>query len=662
MSSVSHEPALRFWLSYAEREGALVEERADHALVLLSPQLQAANELPEEVVVTADPDLAREEHAVLLIAGHPAVERAAAAVLAEGDTGHAYLPWPDSLPPTRSMLEAHAREWVAVEHGRIDATGEPMAGYVPLLRVGAMIRYAASLRLQFAEQEEAWVDAATGLALSERTLRTVRDSPKLRHPTRSHRELPADLSLALPSVHAQLEQRASARKVALAVHSRRALESELGRAEAYYRSALESIDRRRSSAEGDRLGLLEAQAESTRAEHARRRREIEQEYQARHELKPFRLHLVHVPAFVLPISVRRGSRSYSSALTWLLLANEFAAVRCPACGAAAQPLVAGRDELGCALCKPGSAIRRLASPAADATVPARLPDDNRPPAKPPAALEAPSLTQRPAADPSPRGTRPRQPVAPPKERLAGPFSVRASGQRELERAGNKLALAFWQGLTAGDRWPGKKIALGSPLWALYRLYGQAGPLYALGIPPGDLPEEATATTCPSTPGRPELTVGHLLAGNQGYRYSLFWKLEAGRPVACELMPAPHPLALPPTGGETAGIGARLRGSAPAPPVQLDPVAAALWQAELEQTGLPYVVRCLATWWRTNPDLPSGESEVAVAAVIAGAVARAAGMQRTKADTAAMYGVQPADAERVASALAGALRLDRARGW
>jgi hypothetical protein len=42
--------------------------------------------------------------------------------------------------------------------------------------------------------------------------------------------------------------------------------------------------------------MLEAQAEATRAERARRRREIEEEYEPRHEIRPFRLHLVHVPA------------------------------------------------------------------------------------------------------------------------------------------------------------------------------------------------------------------------------------------------------------------------------------------------------------------------------------------------------------------------------
>src|SRR5437867_3378708 len=69
----AHEPSLRFWLSYAESAGALVEDAGDHALVLLPQPLRATAGLPEEVTVTSDPDVAREDGAVLLIAGHPAL-------------------------------------------------------------------------------------------------------------------------------------------------------------------------------------------------------------------------------------------------------------------------------------------------------------------------------------------------------------------------------------------------------------------------------------------------------------------------------------------------------------------------------------------------------------------------------------------------------------
>jgi hypothetical protein len=348
-TAVGDEPALSFWLDYAEREGALVEHRGDHAFVLLPADLQRESGLPEEVTVTAHPDLAREDGAALLIAGHPALERAAGAVLAEGDTGSAYLPWPASRPPSRSLLESRARELVSIEHGRIDASGEPIAAYLPLLRVGAMVSYAASLTLRFQEQEEVWVDARTGLGSSQRALAMVRDRAHLPRPDGPGRTLAADVSLATASAHEQLEQRAIVRERSLQAHARRALATELGRADAYYAAALESIARRRAGAAADRARLLDAQAEATRGERARRRSEIEDEYRPWHEIRPFRLHLLHLPAFVLPVDVRRGSRTFPFQLSWAPSAGEFAPVRCPACGAA-EPLVATRDRLGCREC------------------------------------------------------------------------------------------------------------------------------------------------------------------------------------------------------------------------------------------------------------------------------------------------------------------------
>lgn len=346
---LTDEPALSFWLSYAEREGALVEDQGDHALVLLSDALQQDSGLPEEATVTANPDVAREDGATSLIAGHPEVERAAGAVLAEGDTGYGYLPWPASRPPTRSTLEVRARELVWVEHGRIDAAGEPIAAYLPLLRVGAMVSYAASLAFRFHEQEEVWVDARTGTAVSERLVSTVRGRALLPVPDGVRRRLEVDLTAATPAAHRQLEERALRRESSLASHARRALDTELARANAYYASALESIARRRANAAPDRVRLLDAQAEATRAERERRCREIEDEHRPGHELRPFRLRLEHLPAFVLPAEVRRGTRRFGFELTWVPAAGEFAPIRCPACDAP-EPLVATRERLGCQAC------------------------------------------------------------------------------------------------------------------------------------------------------------------------------------------------------------------------------------------------------------------------------------------------------------------------
>ena len=315
--SLRDEPALSFWLSYAERQGALVEPAADSALVLLPAPLQAECELPEEVTVTASPDVAREDRAVLLIAGHPAVERAATSVLAVGDTGRGYLPWPRARAPSRGDLIARARELVAVEHGRIDGAGEPIAAYLPLLRVAAMVSHTASLSLRFQEQEEVLLDATARVPVGERLRQTVAAERWLPERDGSARPLTANLPAAVAAAHGLIERRALERGKALAAHAQRAMLAELARADAYYEQALASIDRRRATAAPDRARLLDAQAQATRAERSRRRREIEDEYRPRHEIAPFRLQLIYAASYVLPLDVRRGSRTYSFQLTWI---------------------------------------------------------------------------------------------------------------------------------------------------------------------------------------------------------------------------------------------------------------------------------------------------------------------------------------------------------
>ncbi|MGO9957541.1 MAG: hypothetical protein ACLP50_16485 [Solirubrobacteraceae bacterium] len=349
MPAVASEPALGFWLSYAEQEGALVEDHGDHALVVLPGESQRETGLPEELTVTSDPDLAREDGAVLMVAGHPAVEQAASAVLAAGDVGSAYLPWPSSRPPLRSALEAIARERAPVDRGLIDAAGEPIAAYLPLLRAGAMVTYAASLSDRFQEQEEVWVDARTGIEPTEAVLAATCGRPLLARPDGPRRVLEADRGQAVAAAHAQLERRAAARQAVLAAHARHGLELELARADAYYDGALASIERRRATATEDRVRLLDSQAATTQAERARRQREIEEEHRPRHTIRPFRLHLIHVPALLLLVEIRRGSRAFRFELAWIAPAGEFAPVRCPACGAAAA-LVATRERLACQRC------------------------------------------------------------------------------------------------------------------------------------------------------------------------------------------------------------------------------------------------------------------------------------------------------------------------
>lgn len=640
---MSHEPGLRFWLRYAEREGALIEDARDHAVAVLPEPLQLAGQLPEDVTVTSDPDVARADGAILLIAGHPALERAAAAVLAEGDAGRCFLPWPASVPPTADRLVALARERFHVEHGRIDAGGHARAAYAPLLRVGAMISHKASLTQRVQEQEESWADARSGLILPPDVVDAVSNSPWLPAPDTRHTVLDALLEDSLPAAHAELERRASARGQVLLGQTRRALATELARADAYYADTLRSIERRRSSAAPDRQRLLDAQHAATRTEHSRRRREIEDEYRAEHEITPFRLQLLHAPALVIEVIVRRGSQVFAFAFTWLLAADAFAGVRCPHCGAAEQ-LVAGRERLGCVSCL----ARRTpplqpASPAPPRTAP--TPAQTRAPSPPPSKAAVP------ASRPVKPASRAAAPPPPPRrvKPAAPPRAPASSRERSPERDGNRLAFAFWQSVADGERWPRKKLAPHSPLSALLRLYGATGPLRALGLPPGAWPSEFTAGTHEPEPGFPQLTYGALTVGSVRVSYGLTWWLEAGKQVIAEVTPGPS-------------FGRIQVPDAPAPLIELDPVAAALWAVELPVSGLQFVLRGLATWWRIGDQIATAHEPGAIAGAVTAAVARASALGRRRGEIAAFQGVSLAAVERVERDAGKLLRLDRARGW
>ena len=132
------DPALGFWLRHVAAAGGLSEPDGDATYVVLPPPLRDAYRLPEELRVTADPDVAREDGATLLTAGHSILAEAAERVLASGDTGHLVLARPASVPPGHDALLAAVREAFPVGHGRIDLSGEPAAVLHPVIRVGAL--------------------------------------------------------------------------------------------------------------------------------------------------------------------------------------------------------------------------------------------------------------------------------------------------------------------------------------------------------------------------------------------------------------------------------------------------------------------------------------------------------------------------------------------
>ncbi len=652
---MSQEAGLQFWLHYSARNGALSEDDGARALLLLPPAMQQTFHLSEEVAVTADPEVAAEDGALLLIPGHPLLEQAAAQVLERGDAGTGFIPWPRRPRPSPDALLQHARDQFPVEHGRVDLAGEPEGVYLPLLNIGALVTYTVDERFQ--EREELWLDARTGLPAAGVGRLADLATPDTGHPT-----LLPDIGLALSEAHRQIEQRAAAREQVLQRQIQGVVQEEAARAGAYYEGVLQSIAQRRGAAPPERQELFEAQAEATQAERGRRLQEIAEKYRPRHEVRPFRLHLILVPALLLPVHVRRGERRYPLALTWLSQGDRFAAVRCPHCRSAAS-LVAGREYLGCKECLAAPAQPASPSPAKEPaptakTAPAPVKKVSPPPAPHARAASAP----KPAPQHAPAPVAP----APPVER---PEDAAARYQREWERApklGQQLAQELWGSASGDIALPRRQVEPHSPLAALYRLYGPAGPLHAVGLPPGRVPLRLSMLTAQPDRSLNTATFGELAIDDDlAYPYSVRWRLGGRHPLVFEVLPFSRVTddRIPSMSYIRSLAAPHLRAAAPRPQILLDLVAAAVWKVDLPTVGLPLVVRVLAAWWRIQQQAaPLALPPRVLAAALVNLVGQRAGYRRSRPDTAEAYGVEAAAVQAAARQLQPLLNLSAQRAW
>ena len=168
---------------------------------------------------------------------------------------------------------------------------------------------------------------------------------------------------AVGAAHRLIDAGATARRQALAAEVSGACQAERGRAAAYYADAIAGIEARLATAQPDRKAVLDQRLRATREEEARRLAEIAEKYEARHTIRPYRLHVMLVPALRVPADVLRGMRRYPAYFDWLLPAGAYAPTRCPSCDGEA-PLVAGKLKLGCETCLPPKpAAAAVAAPA-----------------------------------------------------------------------------------------------------------------------------------------------------------------------------------------------------------------------------------------------------------------------------------------------------------
>lgn len=341
---------LQFWLDLVDIEGGAAEPADESTLVLLPEHLCEKLSLPEQLLVSGDPDVADEDGALLIIPGQPVLAGAAEMVLERGDAGWSHLPWPASQPPALQALEEAAREQIPVDHGRVDLVGQPAARYLPVLRVGVLVEYRIALGDRFHERLQVFVDGRDGSLLPERTAGALARLASLPGPGQDHAGLPPDLERALTGADTWFGRRADERRAQLAHDALRSRDAEINRVAAYYDAELASIDRRSRQGPADKVPLYLARAEATAAERARRLQETQEKFAGMHVVRPFRLQVIDVPALVVEAVIRRGPRIFDLRLEWLLPFNTWRRPACPACGVAVAPLVAGRDHLGCRTC------------------------------------------------------------------------------------------------------------------------------------------------------------------------------------------------------------------------------------------------------------------------------------------------------------------------
>ncbi len=649
--TVAADPALGFWLRHVAAAGGLWEPEGPAAYVVLPPPLRDAYRLPEELRVTADPDVAREDGAALLAAGHPVLAEAADRVLTSGDAGHLVLARPASVPPAREVLLTELRDAFPVGHGRIDLAGELEVVLHPVARVGALITYELSAEDRFQEQAERWVDVparrelpaalATHLARAEISERGV--------------ARPAEgLLPAIGEAHRLIDAGATARREALGAEVIGACQAESGRAAAYYADAISGIERRLATAPADRRAVLEQRLRSTREEKARRLAEIAEKYEARHTIRPYRLHVIHVPGLRVSVDVRRGDRRYPMIFDWLLPAGAYAPVRCPSCGGEA-PLVAGKLKLGCETCLPPTPAAAAAPVSAAPPAvpgPAARPSASRPipgPARPQSGPARPqSRAARPASGPAPAPPRAkRQPAMPPKVR------------KERQKATGTVAERMWRAVAAGDiRAAGKILLPGSPAAALVRALGPAGLTRVIGMPPGEVPEKFVAETDGDT------VAGRLL-GHGGAECTYYMYCRDGR--AAEILPFP----LQPDESFWAFYwwgrrpGDRWATGKIAAAPGLDPVEGPLVSVGSSWNGLPVAARSLAAWERISGDhepLLSAHAPRTLAAAVQRLTAYRAGSRAAFAEAADAYRVPEEEVRRADRAVRRLLALGPDRPW
>jgi len=644
--------AVGFWLRYVAAQGGLAEADGEAHLAVLPTAVREESGFGELVHVTGDPDIARDGDAVLLGPGHPALSVAADRVLAVGDIGTLALDGARPRPPDAESLLERARDQFPIDHGRIFATGSPNPAFRTLLRVGALVSYTLSADEHYQEQVEYWIDTDSRLPLSASAAQRLTAAEPSGGPgpnTDAER-----LRAALAAAHELIDQAALRRREELSATARAACTEERQRAEDYYSAQIATLGLRLEAVPEEKKAAYTARINATEAERERRLAEIEEKYAPGHAVRPFRAHLVRVPAVRLPAEARRGERRYELKLDYLTAAGEYAGIRCPACSSTA-PLVLAKTGFGCERCLNRPLTPEPAQPVKTAGKPLPI---QRPAAEPAAQADKPAPATR-AAPPQPRA-KPAS-AAPPASRRA---QTHAGATRRARRSADPTQLVFdlWHAAANGDRATVEELCEpGSPASAAVRLYGTGGLLACLDLPVADSPTGVGGEPYGLWRGRPAFAgTVETRAGRR--RFMLTWS-DDDPPRVAELLPSE---AIFRFGLLGRAAGSSRAGSAPPKPrAALDPTAKNLWALMLPAYDLHLVLRTLAALWRLEDAdryLARYDPRTLAAALdrLVGYWSQAPGA--TYAEAAGRYGVAESDLRAAGTALHRELKLSRRQPW
>jgi hypothetical protein len=202
------------------------------------------------------------------------------------------------------------------------------------------------------------------------------------------------------------------------------------------------------------------------------------------------------------------------------------------------------------------------------------------------------------------------------------------------------------------------IAADSPLAALTRLYGAAGPLRGIGIPAGHTPVSFTCGNYDRlVAGQRGGTAGELRTHRGQYPYLLLWSPD-------KLLDEVFPYSAPWHPGRAQMLLEPLT-HVPAPRTDLDAVAQLLLTHVAARHSLTFAARALAAWWRL-PD-PNGLLARFSPRVLAATIDRATrywsgAPQASYSDAAAAFKADQADMRKATPMLQKHLQLSSTCNW